>query len=90
MARPKPPRLPGKIWRISKRAPMGEWVDPSAPKPETPAPSKDLPEVSYGTWVTSSYDLLDGADIIEDPDTIPGELLDELFAPKSKRPSGRD
>jgi hypothetical protein len=46
-----------------------------------------LPEVSYGTWVTSSYDLLDGTDIKEDPDTLPGELFDELFAPKQDAPS---
>jgi hypothetical protein len=36
--------------------------------------------------VTSSYDLLDGADVIEDPDTIPGDLLEKLFAPKPDVP----
>ena len=34
--------------------------------------------VSSGTWVISSYDLLDGADVTED--ALPGELFDELFA----------
>ena len=37
--------------------------------------------MSYGSWVTSSYDLLDGSDVIEDPDTLPGDLFDELFSP---------
>ncbi len=63
---------------------MGEWVVKTAPV--IPAPKDPLPEVSYGTWVTSSYDLLDGTDVKEDPDTLPGELFDELFAPKQDGP----
>jgi hypothetical protein len=63
---------------------MGEWVNKVAPV--APKPSKDLPEVSYGTWVMSSYDLLDGTDVTEDPDALPAELFDELFAPKQDAP----
>ena len=82
---PSKPNTPVKmVWRISERAPMGEWVKPGSQV--TAQPAKDMPEVSYGTWVTSSYDLLDGADVIEDPGTIPGDLLDELFAPKLDAP----
>ena len=51
-----------------------------------PKVDANLPEVSYGTWVTSSYDLLDGADVTEDAGTIPGDLFDELFAPKQAAP----
>jgi hypothetical protein len=66
---------------------MGAWVDIGAPvKPQpnkqSPQPNNELPEVSYGNWVTSSYDLLDGVDVSDDPDTLPGELMDELFPPK--------
>lgn len=75
----KPPR---KIWRISKQAPLGEWVTPSAP-PIGP-PRADLLEVSYGSWVTSSFDLASGAEIAEVTDTIPGELFDELFDSPAK------
>lgn len=72
----KPPR---RVWRISKQAPLGEWV---VPKTLGATPSTEaLPEVSYGTWVTSSFDLAAGADVIEDPDAIPGELLDAWFTP---------
>ncbi len=79
------PNLPAMmVWRISGRAPMGEWVKPSAQV--TAKPAKDLPEASDGTWATSSYDLLDGAEVTEDPATIPGDLLDELFAPKLDAP----
>ena len=76
-----PPRL---VWRISERAPMGEWVDAS--RHDEPA-SSSLPEVSSGGWVMSSYDLLQGSDISEVEDTIPGELFDELF-PDPKKVSG--
>jgi hypothetical protein len=86
MFRPKrsSPAPAKRVWRISESAPKGEWVVIAAP--ELPRPSSDLPEVSYGSWVTSSYDLLDGSDVIEDPDTLPGELFDELFAPPSSAP----
>ena len=84
MVRSKP-KAPSRVWRISQSAPMGEWVTQRAPVADKP-PAKDLPEVSYGSWVTSSYDLLDGTEIIEDPDTLPGELFDELFPSKPDVP----
>ena len=84
MLRPKP-TVPAKmVWRMSASAPMGEWVEMAAPV--IPKPSNDLPEVSDGSRVTSSYDLLDGTEVIEDPDTLPGDLFDELFAPKQDAP----
>jgi len=71
-----PPRL---VWRISVAAPNGLWVDPS--KLDDSVLSQALPEVSSGSWVMSSFDLLRGTDITEDADanTIPAELFDELF-----------
>ena len=85
MFRPKPKVPDSKmVWRISQSSPMGEWVPKVAPV--TPRPVIELPEVSYGSWVTSSYDLLDGTEVTEDPDTLPGELLDELFATKPDTP----
>lgn len=80
MFRPKTTTPVKKVWRISESAPMGEWVNKSAPI--APKASKDLPEDSSGTWVKSSYDLLDGTDVTEDPDALTAELFDELFAPK--------
>ena len=79
MFRPKPKTPPRRVWRITASAPKGEWVD--VVDPGRPRPSADLPEVSYGTWVTSSYDLLDGADVTEVTDTLPGGVFDEFFAP---------
>jgi hypothetical protein len=80
----KPKRL---VWRMTERAPMGEWVDPNAP-PERP--KKDLPEGSPGNWVGSSYDLLNGVDIDDNPNTVPDDLFDELFPkPDDHKNSGR-
>jgi hypothetical protein len=78
---PKPPVPAKPVWRISEDVPMGEWVDSGSTSPPRP-PRKDLPEVSYGSWVTSSYDLLNGTDIVEGDDTVPGELFDQLFGTK--------
>jgi hypothetical protein len=80
MIRPKPTVPAKRVWRISASAPMGEWVKNVARG--IAKPGKDLSAVSYDTWAMSSYDLLGGIDVSEDPSTIPGDLFDELFAPK--------
>jgi hypothetical protein len=85
MSRAKPTEPAKVVWRISESAPMGEWVDTGAPA-ATPRPQKDLPEVTYGSWVISSYDLLHGSEVIEDSNTVPGDLFDELFAPTQNGP----
>ena len=74
-----------KVWRISKSAPQGEWVDVKS-APAATLRNDDLPEVSSGSWVISSYDLLSGSQVIEDPDAVPGDLFDELFAPRRDAP----
>jgi hypothetical protein len=73
------------VWRITEKAPKGEWVIPS--NPATPAPKIEVPEVTSGSWVISSFDLLHGTDITEGPDTLPGDLFDELFPPKKDKPT---
>jgi hypothetical protein len=69
------------VWRISERAPMGEWVDPDAlPEPTLPPQAETPAEFSSSSWMVSSMDLLNGADVSEDHETSPGELFDELNA----------
>ena len=82
MPRSPQTKSPRKVWRISKQAPLGEWVHPNSPITESR--SDPLPEVSTGNWVNSSFDLASGADVQEVSDTIPGELFEELFEPKLK------
>ena len=74
------------VWRISAKAPMGEWVDLDAPVAAQPLRT-ELPEVSSGGWVVSSFDLLQGTDVVEGGDTVPDDLFDELFAPQISAPS---
>ena len=70
-----------RVWRISQRAPLGEWVDPKAPPPPSPERTNELPEVSTGGWIVSSFDLLRGTDVDASGDTVPAELFDLLFPP---------
>lgn len=75
------------VWRMSEGSTKGEWVEPGAlsdtsPKANTP------PRVALEPWTTSSFDLLNGCDVTEVPDTMPGDLLDDLF-PATKEPPKR-
>jgi hypothetical protein len=77
MARHKPPDKSRRlVWRISDHAPLGEWVDPAR---QAEPPKEDLPEVSSGRWVRSSFDLLNGIEMDDSPNTVPDDLFDELF-----------
>jgi hypothetical protein len=72
------------VWRISQGAPLGEWVDRSA-RPPSPPPQTELPEVSTGGWIVSSFDLLRGAEVDTSGDTVPDELFDQLFPPTDRK-----
>jgi len=75
------------VWRVSRQAPLGEWVDLLAPPRPAPPPT-ELPEVSTGGWIVSSFDLLRGAEVDTSGDTVPVELFDQLFPPANgTRPS---
>jgi len=83
----KSPPPPRRVWRITESAPMGVWVDPDQP----PSPPATLPgdasDVTPSGWMVSSFDLQRGADVRDDPDTIPPELYDELFPPQATQGS---
>ena len=73
------------VWRMSPSAPQGEWVDPAAAAAAPPPPKLAEPEVSSGSWVTSSFDLLNGTDVVESQDGSDSALFDALFAPDPPR-----
>ena len=76
----KPPSSAKKrVWRVSPGVPQGEWVDPS--RTVAPSPALAVPEVGSGSWVTSSFDLLNGTDVVEFPGTMTPEQFNELFKP---------
>jgi len=75
-----------RVWRITQAAPLGEFVDVTpggATAPTANAPSAEegstKSDVRESGWRASSHDLLSGIEISEEPDTIPGDLLDALF-----------
>ncbi len=68
------------VWRISENTPLGEWVEAHTIPGDLPH-HEELPEVTLGGWAESSFDLLHGTDVSDSPDTVPGDLLDELFSP---------
>jgi len=72
------------IWRDSQGESMGKWAELDAPS--APSPAANLPEVHSGGWVGSTFDLLSGVDVSDNPDTIPSELYDELFAERITPP----
>jgi len=72
-----------KVWRMTPGAPEGEWVDPIA---SSPPPRPEAPERTSGTWAMSSFDLMYGADVKEISDTVPDDLLAELFRPQEAAP----
>lgn len=80
MAKP-PPKAKKLVWRVSPEAPNGEWVDPTRDRPKPERPKLDEPEVSSGSWITSSFDLLNGTDVVERSGAISDEAFDKLFKP---------
>ena len=85
--KPTKSRKSALVWRISAEAPQGQWVDPT--KSRNDLPKGDLPEVSYGGLASSTFFLLSGVDV-DDPDTVPDALFDELFPPQEDGPDDPD
>jgi hypothetical protein len=74
-----------RVWRMTTEAPFGEIVDfdPTAPVPailRVEAPLAVLDPAPVSNWRASSHDLLDGLDVTDQTDSIPGELFDKLFS----------
>jgi len=75
-----------RVWRISDSAPAGEWVDADSIASQPP-PATEPAGLGTGDWLTSSMDLLGGAEIVEDPPTEPGSLDDQpRTLPLPRRP----
>jgi len=63
------------VWRVTANAPLGEYVDPDN---VPPVPVEHFEPQEPG-WLLSSFELSDGLDVTDEPDTIPAELFDTLF-----------
>ena len=68
-------------WRVTKSAPQGEYFDPDKTRDAAdPTPEEPMERPEPG-WRMSSFELAHGLEVREEPDTVPGELFDELFKP---------
>jgi hypothetical protein len=74
--------MPRRIWRMTTDAPSGKLVDfdpTEAADGPADAPLKVLDPAPVADWRGSSFDLLNGVEVRDHSDTIPGELFDRLF-----------
>ena len=79
---PKKPQMPRRIWRMTPDAPLGKLVDFDPTEGSgslADAPHKVLDPAPVVDWRGSSFDLLNGVDVRDHSDSIPGELFDRLF-----------
>lgn len=81
---PNDPKSPSqsarrRVWRITERAPQGEWIDPA----EAAALGGQVhPEPGSRSWNAASLDLLQGTEVTEfSQDTLPSAFYDDSFEP---------
>lgn len=76
--------IPRRVWRMTPDSPAGDVVDfdptvtQSAPALDE-APLKVLKPALVQDWRASSFDLLNGVEVRDHTDSIPGSLFDRLF-----------
>jgi hypothetical protein len=78
----KKPPMPRRIWRMTLEAPLGKVVDFDPTEGAgslADAPHPVLDPAPVADWRGSSFDLLNGVDVRDHSDSIPGELFERLF-----------
>ena len=78
----KRPQTTRRIWRMTPSAPLGELVDfdpTEAAGGHAGGPLKVLDPAPVVDWRGSSFDLLNGVEVRDHSNSIPGELFDRLF-----------
>ena len=74
--------MPRRIWRMTLEAPLGKVVDVDPTEGAgslADAPHRVLDPAPVVDWHGSSFDLLNGVDVRDHSDSIPGELFERLF-----------
>ena len=79
---PKRPPITRRIWRMTSDAPLGKVVDFDPTEGAgslADAPHRVLEPAPVVDWRGSSFDLLNGVEVRDHSDSIPGELFERLF-----------
>jgi hypothetical protein len=79
---PKKSPMARRVWRMTPDTPLGKLVDfdpTEAAGGVADAPLKVLDPAPVVDWRGSSFDLLNGVEVRDHSDSIPGELFDRLF-----------
>ena len=79
---PKKPAPTRRVWRMTLEAPLGKVVDFDPTEGAgslADALLKVLDPAPVVDWRGSSFDLLNGVDVRDHSDSIPGELFERLF-----------
>ena len=79
---PMKPPMPRRVWRMTSDAPLGKVVDFDPTEGAgslADAVHRVLDPAPVVDWRGSSFDLLNGADVRDHSDSIPGELFERLF-----------
>ncbi|HEX2540200.1 MAG TPA: hypothetical protein VHM00_03855 [Caldimonas sp.] len=63
------------------QGPIAVDLDPTVPEapPEPEGPARILKPAAVPDWRGSSWDLLNGVEVSDETDSIPGDLFDSLF-----------
>jgi hypothetical protein len=81
MKQKKPP-MARRVWRVTADAPFGKLVDfdpTEVPNVRVEAAPRVLDPAPVVDWRGSSFDLLNGIEVWDHTDSIPGELFEKLF-----------
>lgn len=70
-----------RVWRMTTDTPAGVFVDIDLTEPDglREAAAKVLDPAPVADWRGSSFDLLNGLEVRDHTDSIPGELFRKLF-----------
>ena len=74
--------IPRRVWRMTAASPLGEVVDFDPTEKQPPfgeVQARVLDPAPVVDWRASSFDLLNGMEMRDHTDSIPGDLFDRLF-----------
>ena len=88
MRKSEKPERQRRVWRMTAESPLGEFVD-ADDKPAKPTAQPGPDELQPSSYVRSSWDLLNGLEVIESSPSDLEALFDDLPQPAAQPPRER-